>query len=504
MDFSVVLSTKGCLPISQQLALELRQAILTGQLDHGQRLPSAQDLARSLAVSRTTILKVYQRLVREGFLQTQPGYGTSVRCDPLFALPDNLSSSLTINCAPPSPSNLNQIILDAHIDTEPATTSTLNVGYPPADLLPIRPWRTSLMRNCQILDSRTTKNQEVFGYRPLREVLVTHLRNSKAVRCSADQMIVFSSPESAMHCIATLLVNEGDTVIVENPGSAQVRHCCAMRQANIKSIEVDQCGLNVDGLEKVSPPCKLVCVSLSHQIPTGAILSMERRQRLIDWAERNDAYILEESSDSDYHYGTAALPALQGLCRTDRVLYSYNFCSVLFPLVSMGVLVVPEHLVNLFVRAKRLTEPRFALIEQYALTDLIETGSLQHHISKNKIVYQTRRQALIFNLKQRLRDIVAIPPFSAGLHQMISLRSEVDEELILNCARLADLPMVSTSGYYATNPRKREFLIPFARIADASTVKMVADFANYLEQAEARSVAPMATANLSQAQPWER
>ncbi len=484
MDFPIVLAPNSNLPLSRQLTAELRESVLNGRLRPGQHLPSAKELAESLALSRSTVVKAYKQLHGEGILETQVGSGTYVRRNLELA---TVAGGRLISSRPDTPelkvSNLSRAIMN--VELAPGTSGDmpeLNFGCSPADLLPQRQWRALFSRHCRTLQTpRKAADHEVFGYRPLRESLASYLRRSKAVNCSADQVIVFSGSQTAMHYVSTLLVDEGDLVVVENPGYAGSRNNLESRHARIEAIDVDDDGMKVSELEKIEGPCKLVCVSLSHHDPTGAILSMERRKQLLSWAERKNAFILEDAWDSDYHYCPPALPALQGLDKSERVVYSYSFWKLLFPIVTTGVLVIPEHMIDLFTKAKLLIERNFSPIEQYALTDFINQGHLECHISRSRSVYESRRQALIFSLKQRFLDLVEIPKYTAGLHQLIRLESNLDEAQILACAARAGLPMVSTRAYYVRNPVDREFLVPFGLLEKDAIPRKIIEFSEFLE-----------------------
>jgi GntR family transcriptional regulator / MocR family aminotransferase len=498
LDFPIALSAHSKVPPSKQLVLELRHSIRQGRLRPGQHLPSSRELADMLSLSRSTVVKAYKRLLAEGILETQVGSGTYVKRGLALAKPSlNLSPQATKMVPQPAPamahlSNLSRAILDVEIVQGNAVdTPELNFGCSPADLLPNRQWRELFARHCRSVDMPYhPDNNEVFGYRPLREALASFLWRTKAVNCSADQVIVFSGSQNVHYFITSLLVNENDLVVVENPGYAGTRNNLEARGARLKAINTDENGLRVDDLDDIKEPCKLACVSLSHQDPTGAILSMERRKKLVNWAKQKDCYIIEDAWDSDYHYGHPALPALQGLDKDGRVLYIYSFWKVLFPIVTTGILVVPEHLIELFTRAKIMLERPFAPVEHYALTEFIAEGHLECHISKSRATYEGRRQAVIFNLTKNLQTGVEIPKYSAGLHQLVRFHVDLSESQILQCANQARLPMVSTASYYVGDGLPLEFLIPFGILEKGSIGKKISDFAENMKVMSKGAFAP--------------
>lgn len=502
MDFPIALAFNSKVPPSQQLVTELRRSINEGRLSPGQSLPSTRELADMLSLSRSTVVKAYRRLLSEGFLESQVGSGTYVKrgfapgtsVDECF---DGGKTGLAALASAQLPvvsslSNLSRAIMD--VESLPGSAPDafeLNRGCSPADLLPNRQWRQLLSRHCRTFSTRLKlSDNEAFGYRPLREALAAFFRRSKAVNCTADQVIVLSGSQIPLYFVASLLVKENDRVVLENPGYAGTRNILDDRGAHLFFCDVDENGMQVDDLDAIEEACRMACVSVSHQDPTGAIMSIERRRKLIEWAIDRQAYIFEDAWDSDYHYGQQSLPALQGLDQSGSVIYSYSFFKLLFPIVTMSVLVVPEHLISSFARARTMMEIPLAPVEHYALADFIGEGQLECHIGRSRSIYEGRRQALIFNLTRYLTSSVEIAKHSAGLHQLVRFRVPLTENEIMDCARKAKLPLVPTRSYYVTEAMPNEFLVPFGLLDRNSIEKKILDFAVDL-QSRLRNVLDM-------------
>lgn len=205
-------------------------------------------------------------------------------------------------------------------------------------------------------------------------------------------------------------------------------------------------------------------------------MSIERRRHLLSWAQNNCAFIVEDGFDSDYFYGGAPVPSLQGLDKSGKVFFIYTFWKVLSPLVSLGVLVVPLNLIPVFERAKLLNERLFPSLENYALTEFISDGHLEQHIKRSFKIYQRRRQKLIYALTQKFRQRVSIPRYSGGLHTVVYLHCDKNTESILKAGHQAGLPIVSTSFYYTGEAKQKEFIIPFATISEENIESAVDRF----------------------------
>ena len=193
-------------------------------------------------------------------------------------------------------------------------------------------------------------------------------------------------------------------------------------------------------------------------------LSLSRRFELLRWAQTNGAIILEDDYDSEYRYGEEPAQALQGLDSDGNVIYRYNFWKALFPLVKLGFLVVPPNLVPLFKRARKVLDREMSLLEQHALAEFISGGHFERHIRRMRSVYSARRAALIQALTINFGRSLTISNISAGMHVLVKFHSQHSDELIMQCARQAKVPLASTQVNYVGEPTRGEFLAGFASI----------------------------------------
>ncbi len=450
----------------KDLTVAARKAIIESNLRGGQRMPSAKELANQMGVSRTTMVKVYQQLVAEGYLETRVGSGTFVK--------EHLHA-----CTPTDSSD------DVTSDTEVPVNFT-----PPADTLPGRQWQQHLTR--YIRSGGVTGGAGILGYRPLRQRVAEFLRITKGVKCSADQIVILSGAQSALSFVASLLVRSGDLVVTEDPGDAAISSRYRMSGARIQSVPVDAAGLKVEELDQITEPCRLIHVSPAHHFPSGATMPIEKRKALLTWAERQNAFIVEDARDSDYFYGRGGARSIQGLSNDERVILFYDFQIVLHPLANLAVLVLPSSLIEQAKQTMLLCGSSLPTIEQFALTDFIASGDLQRHIHRSRSIYQNRRQHLIFNLSQHFLREVTIPSHSAGLHQVVRFHVPLQEADILTCAVMAGLPMVPTRAYYQGGPpHGLEFLLPFCMLEEKSTAVKIAAFKALVEQQISQQFAPV-------------
>lgn len=249
-------------PIYRQLADGLRESILSMDLMPGQIIPSTRDLCEMLGVSRSTVIRCYDELLSQGYIETVEGIGTFV------------SNRMSQNVSPRQGSAVNQSIklsdyAQRIMGMEPTRLTSadwqeLNYGAPPKGMVPVKQWRQVLLENMRNFDIDDHSYLAApFGYPPVREAIANYLSRSRAVCCSPEQVTAFSGSLYGVHLIARILVDEGDNVAVENPGFPYVRQVFQAQGAQLVPIPVDEHGIVVDELIKCGKDCRLVYLRIA-------------------------------------------------------------------------------------------------------------------------------------------------------------------------------------------------------------------------------------------------
>lgn len=486
MDFVITLDSNSPLPLHQQLYEELRQAILSGRLLPGGRIPSTRSLAKSLSISRTTVTQSYDQLLSEGYLETTVGSGTFV----CTQLPDDLLHSTPILSTgkitrpPVKLSKYGAYLIETDNLTriaEPDIPLSFRYGRPAFNEFPLRLWRKLLSRYCCSNLDWLDYSTDNLGYKPLREAIARYLSRSRAVNCLPDQVLIINGTQQALDLIMRLLIEPDDVIALEDPGYLSARLIFQTHGAKLLPIAVDESGLVVKDLANYSnAQICLVYVTPSHQFPTGAILSLPRRLELLTWAQQTGALIIEDDYDSEYRYGDRPIPALQGLDKSDSVLYVGTFSKVLFPSLRIGYLVLPKSLVLPFARAKWLSDRHLPLLEQQVLSDFIEEGHLERHIRKMRSLYDQRRQVLVKALNVHFGEQATILGEKAGIHVMVRLHTHLSDEEIIQHAAQIGVGMISAGPQYLKPHPKGEFIFGYGELTEQQLVDGIGRLAQIL------------------------
>ena len=302
------------------------------------------------------------------------------------------------------------------------------------------------------------------GCPDLRSAIARHVGVARAVRVTADDVIVTNGSQQAIDLIARVLLEPGDAVAVEDPCYPLPRRAFQAYGCRVAGVPVDAEGLVVDAIPNGT---RLVYVTPSHQYPLGMAMSMARRQALLEWARRADAIIVEDDYDSEFRFGGRALEPLQSLDGSGRVLYVGSFSKVMLPTLRLGFLVAPAPLRAALRKARYLTDWHTAVATQSAAALFIDDGLLAHHIRRMRRVYEERHERVRAILDCTFRDRLTPLPSVGGLHLAALLDRDGDarDHAIAEKARAAGVAVLSLSYHYVSMPPRPGLLIGYGAIA---------------------------------------
>lgn len=426
---------------------QLRGAILDGRLHAGAELPSTRQVAAAYGIARNTVAAAYDLLIAEGYVLARVGAravvaGIATRRAPGATAATHAGPDPRVNPLWHSPSL-------APSPPRALPARSFRLGVPEHRGFPHDAWRRLGMQALR------RWSREPFSYPPsegiaeLREAIAQHVAFTRAVACKADDIVVTSGAQQAFDLIARLLVRPGLTrVAFEEPGYPPVRAAFAAAGAQLVPVPVDDEGLCVDALPD---DVRIVCVTPSHQSPTGVALSMARRRALLDFAQRADAVVLEDDYDGEFRFGGRPLDALQTLDRDGRVFYIGTFSKSLFPALRKGFVVAPAWARGALVAVKHCTDSHGDAIVQATLAAFIRDGHLARHVRRLRPIYAARREALLDALASRLSPWLEAIPSEAGLHLAARIRDPALAPAVF--ARLREhVPGAQSLDEYASAP----------------------------------------------------
>jgi GntR family transcriptional regulator/MocR family aminotransferase len=398
--------------IHQQLYDRIRAAIAGGQLAPGERLPSTRSLAAQLGVARGTVDAAYGRLMGEGYLVGRGQAGTIV--SPHLRMPKPASPAGEASPA---------------VDRDMAAPLPLRMGLPALDLFPRTLWSRLAAREARRFSSINLPYPDPMGLAALRDAITGYLAVSRGIACEPAQIVITHGYQAALNLTAALLLKPGDLVWLEDPGYRFARLALQALPQRIAPIPVDSEGLCVDHARRYFPRARLAVVTPAHQSPMGVSLSLPRRQSLLAWAADQDAFVLEDDYDCEFHYSGHKPPALKSIPGGERVFYAGSFSKTLFPGLRLGYLVLPPAFVGATRDLCRRLHRGEAGFEQGVVAAFITQGHFARHLRRMRTHYQARRQALAEALVRQFGGDIQFSLSPGGLHILARFpghRSDVD------------------------------------------------------------------------------
>jgi GntR family transcriptional regulator / MocR family aminotransferase len=391
----------------------LREAVRTGRLAPGTRLPSSRSLAADLGVARNTVADAYAELIAEGWLTAQQGSGTRVamRAEP----------RRTAQAAPRAGL------------TQRRPMYGLMPGSPDLADFPRTQWLAAARR------ALTAAPHDAFGYGDargmleLRTAVADYVARVRGVYAEPERVVICSGFHHGLTLMAqALAARRVRAVAVESYGFAAYRDVLGGAGLRVPRVDVDEQGARTENLAHLRD-VGAVLMTPAHQYPTGVALHPDRRAEAVDWARSTGALILEDDYDGEFRYDRDPVGALQGL-DPERVVYFGSASKSLAPGLRLAWMVLPGELVQEIVAAKGHVDWSSAL-EQLTLAEFIASGAYDRHVRSMRLRYRRRRDQLVAALAQRAPH-VRVTGMAAGLQAVLDLPRGTEGSVVQAAARM--------------------------------------------------------------------
>ncbi|MER7047494.1 MocR-like pyridoxine biosynthesis transcription factor PdxR [Streptomyces jumonjinensis] len=408
----------------------LRDAVRSGRLAAGTRLPSSRELAADLGVSRGLVTEAYEQLTAEGYLRSDRGSGTWV--------------GEAVRAGESAARDLAPRASGALVDFRP--------GTPDLSLFPRAAWAAAHRSVLARLPHHALGYPDPRGLPELRTALASLLTRRRGVVADPECLVVCSGVAQAMTLLGFVLRGRGlRTIGVEDPGSPEHGPLLSAAGLSMTPLPLDRDGLAMEPLRRSGAAA--VATTPAHQFPTGIAYSAQRRAELLDWARAVDGLIVEDDYDGDFRYDRAPVGALQGL-DPERVAYSGSVSKSLAPGLRLGWLLVPRRMRDEVVERKRTMDLGNPALDQALLADFIDRGGYDRQLRRCQRAYRERRDALVHALAAHLPG-TEVSGIAAGLHIIARLpgRYGPEERLLARAAR-AGVALRPLSAHTAVPPAR--------------------------------------------------
>ncbi len=469
------------LPAHRQLYDALRSLILSGKLRAGSTLPATRSLAQQLKLGRNTVSAAYERLLTEGYVEARPGRGTWIA-----NLPDRPAPPPGVALPARSPiSKRGEALASRSEPLRNPNKINFQPGFPEVANFPFATWARLLARNARRRGGDLLGYYHFAGHPRLRSAIADYVTVSRGVSCTPERVVVITGAQAGLDLVARLLLDEGDPAWMEEPGYWGARSALLASGADLHPLLVGEEGWAIDKQDLPAP--RLIYVTPACQWPLGTTMRMEERLQLLSFAERHGSWIIEDDYDGEYRFRGQPVPAMQGLDRSERVIYLGTFSKTLFSSLRIGFLVVPEILVEPFKRAIGITGQFTPLLLQATLADFIEQGYFATHLKRMRRVYAQRQTDFIALCQKHLSEWIRVSDNDSGMQVLARFTAPMNDRRIAEIGNLHGIDLQPISFNYHYSEPQHGLLLGYAALneRDIQTAIMALK-ASFIEASKGR------------------
>ena len=437
----------------------MRDDILSGRLEAGEKLPSKRAFAEHLNVSVKTVENAYEQLLLEGYIYAEEKRGYFVNA---------LQTGRVVK------SSYASFVTRFKEDEYMADLTANNIKY---NKFPFSTWAKIIRETLTDYDTTLLKVVPFNGVERLRIAIAEHLYHFRGMDVSPDHIIVGAGTEYLYSRLLQLLGSDAKFG-VENPGYRNITKLYVASDVNWDYVDIDDKGVRIDQLN--AKEINVVHVSPEHQVPIGFTMPIGRRQELLNWAaEEPERYIIEDDFDCEFRLAGKTVPAMQSMDRTNRVIYMNTFSKTMVPSLRMGYMVLPERLMERYISTMNFYSSTVSGLEQYAMARFIEKGYFERHIRrivndckvKHEIICRLFRESPLSAISQIYGD-------DAGTHFLLYVKTSLSDVEIKWAAKERGILVRCLSEYCFANAEKYKgvLIIHYSDLEEKELRQVIAAF----------------------------
>ncbi len=468
------LDSRSSTPLYEQIYQYIKDAILSGRLQTGEKLPSTRSLSSHLLVSRNTVDMAYSQLLSEGYVDAFPQKGHFVS-----DLSNLYHQSQSADAATTS-----QSVTDHTSITDTQADIKLQYDFSPYAIdsshFPYNTWQKLMKETFDAGNSLFLLGDNQGDYN-FRLAIKHYLEGSRGVRCDISQIVVGAGADYLLQLLSQML-SPTDIIAMEDPSYTQANHIFTSMHLATVAIPVDAHGMKVERLKQTD--ANIAYVTPSHQFPLGSVMSIKRRLALLQWAsEDSRRFIIEDDHDSEFRYIGRPIPALQSLDNNEKVIYMGTFSRSIAPAIRIGYMVLPYPLYKCYKEHLSHYSSTVSRLDQKILTDFIENGHFERHLNRMKKAYKQKHDTM-FEVLSGFGKIATVIGGNAGLHLVLQINLPIEETVIMDACKKRGIGIYPLSPYYIEKKpdRRPAFLMGYANLEEEAIRAGLQEFFTVLKE----------------------
>lgn len=441
-------------PLYLQLYENFKIRIVKGEYKSGDKLPSKRGLADSLGISLNTVSKAYYLLEEEGFILAKERSGYFV---------EQLNNSYSIK--EEKESLIFESKEEVNIKYDFSSSSIAHKEFP---------FYTFSKLYRKIIDSEDENiliNSESLGKYDFRLAISKYLKNSRGLITDPENIVISSGMEYLFEMLF-YMISKDSVFGIENPGYGILPGMISSRGFFYKSIDVEEDGVSLSSLKKSG--ANILNITPSHQFPTGSIMPISKRLKILDWANSSENnYIIEDDYDTEFRYVGKPIDPLKSLDTNDKVIYMGSFSKSIAPSLRISYMILPNRLMNILKQDVPFFICSVPVIDQMVMAEFLEKGHFERHLNKMRRIYKKHRESLINELS-KYPQVLNISGADSGIHIVVTLKTEKDDQEIVSACLKKGIRIQALSEFYnSSKTSSSKFILGFGSLNKESISKGV-------------------------------
>lgn len=419
MERNFFLDEKTGKTLQEQVYQAIKNEIMKQTLIEGEKLPSIRTLSKSLHISKNTVENAYYQLLAEGYIYSVAKSGYYVMDNAVKELEEyqEIQNSYKAHKKKSEEIEIDekkQEMLIYDFKEEYVEKGNFNAGY----------WKKALTKVMNDQDDFLFSKASKYGEKNLKEQIATHFARVRGLKCCSEQIIISAGTKNLLEGLYYTLEEEYQQFLVEDPGFNLAKAVFQRFDMKVLPISLNRGTIDIEKVEKYSH--SLCFCSPSYQFPTGNIMPIHDRIRLLNWAYHSDSYIIEDDYNSEIRQNGKPIPSLQNMDVHERVIYLGAFSTILSPAIRISFLVLPKHLVGKYRKKNEIYEQSASKTEQLALANMMDTGDYNKHIRKLRRNYRSKTEYMLQCIEDELGEYGKVLYKNVGLILVFHLKRAID------------------------------------------------------------------------------
>jgi GntR family transcriptional regulator/MocR family aminotransferase len=385
-----------------------------------EKLPSVRYLAKYLSISKTTVENAYQQLLVEGYIYSKPQKGYFIsKLDQEFVM------------------TRSEVIYEIEKDEQDNTyVYDYKSEYVEELNFDFNVWKKHINYVINYNKDKLYTYGNIQGEEELREEILKYVYRTRGVITKPNNIVIGAGVQPLLNVLSIVIKKSGIiNLAMEDPGFNSAKSVFIHNDFNLIPISVNERGIDIN--ELINSSSRLCYVSPSHQFPTGAVIPIDKRMKLLKWANEKDGYIIEDDYNSELRYEGKPIPAMQGL-DSSRVIYLGSFSTVLVPSIRISFIILPDGLKQKYIKEIQNYAQTSSKIEQLALARMMKEGDFERHIRKIRKNYSKKNEYTLSLIRKYIGDKGHVISNNSGLNIMLKLK-RFDEDIVIEKAKKCGL-----------------------------------------------------------------